>query len=125
MDKFFTDSRLHCPIDATMELIEGRWKSTILCKLAVKGNMRFGELNNSINGISSKVLTSQLNELQSDGLVFKEQLSDSKYSVYGLTDRGKSMLPILKMMAEWGSDNLYHSLIKIDNDTSDYYDSAK
>ena len=89
--------RLDCAVDATMSVIEGRWKTVIICKLARNGApMRYNQLMNEINGISPRIFTIQLKEMEKDGLIIREVVSRSpKCVVYSLSDRGWSLVPIL------------------------------
>jgi len=90
-----------CPAIETMALIGGRWKGTILHVLS-KGARRFGEINVRIPAISRKVLTEQLRELETDGLVSRKQYKELPPRVeYTLTAFGKSLCPLLSYMAAW------------------------
>ena len=106
------ENRFNCAIDATMSVIEGRWKGTILCMLAINGPMRFSELQKSIGEITSRILTKQLKELEEDGMIRREVDTSGKIKVeYSLTDRGHSILPVLYSMAEWGARNQFVQII--------------
>lgn len=103
--------RFDCCLDAAMSVIEGRWKGTILCMLHGNGGMRFSELQKSIGQVSSRILSKQLKELEEDGMISRTVGSDRKLKVtYSLTDKGRSILPTLQMLAEWGS---YHQMIQV------------
>ena len=91
-----------CPMTATLEYIGGRWKCIILFYLT-SGKRRFGEIAVRIPTISRKVLTQQLKELESDGLILRKQYNEVPPRVeYSLTDLGKSLLPVFKAMSTWG-----------------------
>ena len=91
-----------CPMTATLEFIGGRWKTIILYTLRL-GTRRFGELSVRIPSISRKVLTQQLKELESHGLVKREQFNEIPPRVeYSLTDLGLSLSKVLKEMENWG-----------------------
>ena len=106
------DHRVNCAIDATMSVIEGRWKGTILCMLFKNGTMRFSELQKEIGEITSRILTKQLKELEEDGMIRREVDTSGKIKVeYSLTDRGHSILPVLYSMAEWGARNQFVQVI--------------
>jgi len=95
-----------CPISATIELIGGKWKTIILYSLST-GTKRFGEIAVRIPNISRKVLTEQLKELESDGLVQREQYNEIPPRVdYSLTDMGKSLMPLFREMEIWGTENV-------------------
>ena len=106
------ENRFNCAIDATMSVIEGRWKGTILCMLFKNGTMRFSELQKEIGEITSRILTKQLKELEEDGMIRREVDTSGKIKVeYSLTDRGHSILPVLYSMAEWGARNQFVQVI--------------
>lgn len=87
----------------TMSLIQGKYKMFILYTLMEYGTVRFNEMKRYINGISYKTLSMTLKELESDELVHREEYPQIPPKVeYSLTERGKSLIPILDMMCEWG-----------------------
>jgi DNA-binding HxlR family transcriptional regulator len=95
-----------CPVTAMLELIGGKWKPVILYCLR-SDTRRFGELAARIPQISRKVLTEQLKELEQDGLVVREQFNEIPPRVeYSLTERGKSLSPVLNEMENWGLANI-------------------
>ena len=95
--------RYDCAVDAAMSVIEGRWKCTIICLLAKNGDMRFNEVLKAIGEISSRMLSRQLKELENDGIVSRT-VDDSKgiKITYSITDKGRTLLPVLKDLADWG-----------------------
>lgn len=106
------ENRFNCAIDATMSVIEGRWKGTILCMLAINGPMRFSELQKSIGEITSRILTKQLKELEGDKMIRRNASTEGKIKVeYSLTDRGWSIIPVLKVIGEWGLNNQFVNII--------------
>ena len=93
-----------CPVETTLMLIGDKWKVLILRDL-MTGTKRFGELKKSVTGISQKVLTSNLRDMEENGLVSREVFPEVPPKVeYTLTDLGRSMQPILDTMAKWGSE---------------------
>jgi DNA-binding HxlR family transcriptional regulator len=95
------------PIEYTLELIGGKWKTMILFVLMEEGTKRFGELRNRINGITQGVLTTQLRELEKHGLLDRKIYPTVPPKVeYSLTPFGKSLYPVLKGMCTWGSEQL-------------------
>ena len=96
----------HCPVEATLGLIGGKYKAFILWKL-MAGTMRFSALRRAVPYATPKMLTQQLRELEEDGLV-----SRTVYPVipprveYALTDFGRSIRPVLESMYAWGSGYL-------------------
>ena len=104
MAKFSTPT--NCPVTATLELIGGKWKTIILYSLSA-GTKRFGEIAVRIPDISRKVLTEQLKELETDGLILREQYKEIPPRVeYTLTDLGKSLSPVFRELEIWGKENV-------------------
>lgn len=97
-----------CPIEVTLSMISGKWKLIIIKELLACENIRFGELLRVIPDISQKVLTSQLRELEEDGLVLRIDYNENPRRVeYSLTKLGLSMVSIMKEIRNWG---LFHLL---------------
>lgn len=91
-----------CPVETTLMLIGDKWKVLILRDL-MPGTKRFGELKKSIGGVSQKVLTAQLREMETDGLVRRTVYPEVPPRVeYTLTALGRSLKPILDAMWDWG-----------------------
>ena len=99
-----------CPITLTQNLIAGRWKIIILWHLS-RQTRRFNELQRLLPGISKGILTRQLRELEEDQMVHREVYKEVPPKVeYSLTAKGKSFIPIMNSMGEWGKK--YKELIK-------------
>ena len=97
-----------CPVETTLMLIGDKWKVLILREL-VLGTKRFGEIHKAIGGISQKVLTQKLREMESDGLLERIAYPEIPPRVdYTLTELGMSLKPVLDSMATWGS--MYKSI---------------
>ncbi|GFZ30787.1 transcriptional regulator [Clostridium zeae] len=93
-----------CYLDLAFEIIRGKWKAVILCNLN-EGSKRFLELQRFTGNISHKVLTEKLNELELDGLIEKKVFAELPPRVeYFLTERGKQILPSLKMIEQWAKE---------------------
>lgn len=93
----------HCPVAATLELIGGKYKALILWHLA-ENDLRFSQLRDVITGATAKMLTQQLRELEAHALVHREVFPVVPPKVvYSLTELGKSLMPILTAMRDWGS----------------------
>ena len=87
----------------TMSLIQGKYKMVILYTLMEFEVVRFNEQKKYIRSISYKTLSSTLKELEADGLVHREEYPQIPPKVeYSLTERGKSLIPILDQMCAWG-----------------------
>lgn len=110
--------RLDCAVDATMSVIEGKWKATIICKLGLNESMRFSELLKAIPTISSKVLTNQLKELERDGIVKRDASSAYKCVRYSLTEKGKELKPALEELAKWSLCNMNFGRVHFDDATN-------
>jgi len=90
----------------TLSLISGKYKMTILYTLMEFGVVRFNEMKKYIGEISYKTLSSTLKELEADRLVNRKEYPQIPPKVeYSLTERGKSLIPILDGMCEWGDKN--------------------
>ena len=99
----------HCPVAATLELIGGKYKALILWHLS-EGKLRFNELRKLIGGATAKMLTQQLRELESQELIHREVYPIIPPKVeYSLTELGRSLLPILVSMRDWGDAYLKQS----------------
>lgn len=93
-----------CPVETTLTLIGNKWKVLILRDL-IPGTKRFGELKKSLGTVSQKVLTAQLRDMETDGLVTRTVYAEVPPRVeYALTDLGLSLKPILDSMASWGEN---------------------
>lgn len=96
-----------CPIEHTMNLISGKWKMIILWHLSQHDVMRYGEIKKSLDSITHKMLSQQLKELESDGFIHREAYQQIPPKVeYSLSDRGKSFLPVLQSLSDWGQNHL-------------------
>ena len=90
----------------TLSLINGKYKMTILYTLMEFGVVRFNEMKKYIGEISYKTLSSTLKELERDKLIHREEYPQIPPKVeYSLTERGKSLIPILDGMCEWGDNH--------------------
>ena len=93
-----------CPVEITMGLIGNKQKILIIRDL-LTGTKRFGELRKSLNGISQKVLTNNLRDMEKSNLIHREVFAEVPPRVeYSLTDTGWSLEPILNSMVLWGNN---------------------
>lgn len=93
-----------CPVEITMGLIGDKWKVLIIRDL-LTGTKRFGELKKSLTGITQKVLTNNLRQMESSGLVLRKVYAEVPPKVeYSLSDTGLSLKPILDSMVKWGNE---------------------
>lgn len=93
-----------CPVEITMGLIGEKWKVLIIRDL-LTGTKRFGELRKSVTGITQKVLTNNLRQMESSGLIKRKVYAEVPPRVeYSLTETGWSLKPILDSMVAWGNN---------------------
>ena len=94
----------YCPLDQTMNLIGTKWKPLVLFHL-LDGPLRSGILQKKVPGISNKMFTQTVRELEKDGLVLREVFPVVPPKVeYALSEKGKSLESILKSLDEWGAE---------------------
>ena len=96
------DHLTNCPMEATLDLIGGKWKSVILFRLN-EGTKRFSELGRLLPRITPRMLTQQLRDLERDGLVKRRVYAEVPPRVeYSLTDMGRTLQPVLDALKAWG-----------------------
>jgi DNA-binding HxlR family transcriptional regulator len=96
-----------CPITTTAGLIGRKWHPVIVHRLLDDGPMGFNALETAVDGISSKVLSDSLSDLEASGIVDRTVVSEKPVRVeYALTDRGADLEPVVVAMAEWGRTHL-------------------
>lgn len=99
-----------CPVTLTLKIIGGKWKPAILYLIDL-GINRFGEMHRHLPGISKRMLTNHLRELEADGVLHREVFAEIPPKViYTLTEMGESLEPIFSAMEEWGMN--YGKLVK-------------
>jgi DNA-binding HxlR family transcriptional regulator len=95
-----------CSVEAAIGLIDGKWKSVILWHL-LRGTLRFNEIRREVAGVTPRMLTNQLRELEQDGLIRREVYAQVPPKVeYSLSPLGLSMAPILQALKVWGDENI-------------------
>ena len=93
-----------CPVETTLTLISDKWKVLIIRDL-LSGTRRFGELKRSVGGVSQKVLTSQLRQMEESGLLTRTVYPEVPPRVeYTLTELGYSLRPVLEALRDWGEE---------------------
>jgi DNA-binding HxlR family transcriptional regulator len=114
IERKFRNHEFTCEKELTMSIISGKYKVVIIWHLGNEGPLRFGELFKLFTGISNRILTKQLRELEQDGII-----SRSIYPVvpprveYYLTDLGKTLLSIVNEIYRWGKENMRYYYEKI------------
>jgi DNA-binding HxlR family transcriptional regulator len=99
------EEKTNCPVEATLELIGGKYKALILWHLSEK-KLRFSELHKVITSATPKMLTQQLRELETSNLIHREVYPVIPPKVeYSLTDRGHSLVKVLDKLCDWGNEN--------------------
>lgn len=102
----------NCEKELTLSVIGGKWKMLILWHLGKQGTKRFGELKALMPGITQRMLVNQLRELEEDLIVERKVYPVVPPKVeYSLTEHGKSLMPILDAMYEWGKNYMENVII--------------
>ncbi len=92
-----------CPVEATLDLIGGKWKGIVLFHL-MQGTKRFNELRRLLPAITQRMLTLQLRQLEKDGLLKRKIYKQIPPKVeYSLSDLGKTLTPLLQQLEQWGT----------------------
>lgn len=95
-----------CPVEETLKVVGGKWKPVIIYFISTDVR-RFGELSRLINGISKRMLTANLRELEDDKIISRKVYAVVPPRVdYSLTDVGRSLMPVINLMYEWGESRL-------------------
>ena len=101
-----------CPAEFTLAMIGGRWKIPIIFHL-LDGRKRFTELARALNGVTQKMLTQQLREMERNGLVERKVFAQVPPRVeYSLTNLGVSLRPVVDAMCRWGEQNGAHTVVR-------------
>jgi DNA-binding HxlR family transcriptional regulator len=95
-----------CPVQATSNVISGKWKVLILWHLSF-ASLRFAEIRDHLPGVSEKMLAAQLRQLENDGLVLRTvtELIPPRVD-YSLSDAGRQLIPVMDSMWNWGAAHL-------------------
>ena len=105
-----------CPVETTLTLISDKWKVLIIRDL-LSGTRRFGELKRSVGGVSQKVLTSQLRQMEESGLLTRTVYPEVPPRVeYTLTELGYSLRPVLEALRDWGEEQAWERYAGAVND---------
>ncbi len=101
------DEPYGCSVEATLAVIGGRWKPIIIFLLLQNKLLRFGELKHKIHGITQRMLTQQLRDLEHDRVVHRKVYAEVPPKVeYSLTEYGRSLEPIMIAMRDWGEKHM-------------------
>ena len=100
----------NCPVRVTNNIIGGKWKPVIF-NLIVHDVNRFGEILHLVEGLSKKVLTTQLRELEAEGVLKRIEYEQRPKKVeYILTEKGKTFIPVIEAMCKWGVDSVSNAV---------------
>ena len=104
-----TAKKYKCPVEATLDIVGGKWKPLILYYLS-DGTKRFGELRKLLPEITQRMLTLQLRELERDQIVQRQVYAEVPPKVeYSLTELGRSLDPVMLKMLAWGEKYIQRS----------------
>lgn len=103
-----------CGIDAALDVVSGKWKGLVLWELHAHGTRRFAELRRALPGVSEKMLTQHLRQMEQDGLIYRKVYAEVPPKVeYSLTESGASLNEALRPLGEWGRTRLRRGGIEV------------
>ncbi|MGQ9370873.1 winged helix-turn-helix transcriptional regulator [Azospirillum sp. ST 5-10] len=95
-----------CAVEATLGLIDGKWKGVVLYHL-FEGTLRFNEIRRRLPSVTQRMLTNQLRELEADGLIVRTVYAEVPPKVeYSLSPRGRSLEPVIRALKAWGDAHM-------------------
>jgi DNA-binding HxlR family transcriptional regulator len=99
------NGKLKCSIEYTLNKVGGKWKLVILWHLAYDGTQRYNEMRRLLPGITHKMLSQQLKELEGEGLIVRKQYNEVPPKVeYSISEKGLTLKPLLDEMHRWGKE---------------------
>jgi DNA-binding HxlR family transcriptional regulator len=110
-----------CGIDAALDVVSGKWKGLVLWELHAHGIRRFAELRRALPGVSEKMLTQHLRQMEEDDLIHRRVYAEVPPKVeYSLTESGAALNEALRPLGEWGRDRIRRNCLNVvaDPDTS-------
>jgi len=118
--------KYHCPFEALVEIVGGKWKLLILWRLNLHDFLNFNEIQELTEGATSEVLDIQLRELENNNFIQRIAYPEIPPRVeYHITDLGRSLWPVLVSMQEWSIDYLEKNGIEIEEDVLEEFDNVK
>ncbi|MDI3409255.1 winged helix-turn-helix transcriptional regulator [Streptomyces cavernicola] len=103
-----------CGIDAALDVVSGKWKGLVLWELHTYGVRRFAELRRALPGVSEKMLTQHLRQMEEDGLVHRKVYAEVPPKVeYSLTESGAALNEALRPLGEWGRDRIRRDALDV------------
>lgn len=107
------EKEIMCPIEYGLEIFGGKWKSRIICVLSAKDFLRYSEIRKELGNITDAVLAAMLKDLLADKLITRKQYDEIPPRVeYALTEKGRSVLPILQSICHWSRQQTKDELDK-------------
>ncbi len=107
MQENLNNNEQKCAIKYTMHVVGGKWKTMLLYQMFINETRRYGELKKSLMGITHKMLSQHLKELENDGLILRKEYCQIPPKVeYSLTQKGETLIPVLKIMSDWGEAHM-------------------
>lgn len=107
-----------CNVDDALTILVGKWKPIILLTLLKEGTKRFSDLKRSVPGITQKMLTNQLRDLEQEDIITRKVYLQVPPKVeYSMTEYGKTLEPILVAMHEWGTAHSVHKMQKLNRES--------
>lgn len=98
-----TEKDIRCPLEYSLDVFGGKWKSRIICALGMNTTMRYSELKRQLCNITDTMLANSLKEMLDDGMVIRAQFNEIPPRVeYSLTEKGISVIPLLFQINDWG-----------------------
>lgn len=98
-------SNYRCEIEVSLEIISGKWNALIVWTLGTEGTKRFGELKRALPGVTQKMLTQQLKNLENNGIIVRTAYPEVPPVVeYSLTEMGQKLIPIFRELDHWGKE---------------------
>lgn len=95
------------PVEYTLSIISNKWKILILYWLLKNEVMRYGELKRSLNGVTHRMLSLGLKQLEEDKIIVRKQYDQIPPKVeYRISDKGRSLAPIISALCDWGTNNM-------------------
>jgi DNA-binding HxlR family transcriptional regulator len=103
-----------CGIDAALDVVSGKWKGLVLWELHAHGTRRFAELRRALPGVSEKMLTQHLRQMEEDDLVHRKVYAEVPPKVeYSLTEAGAALNEALRPRGDWGTERLRRNSLKV------------
>ncbi|MBJ7440128.1 MAG: helix-turn-helix transcriptional regulator [Sphingopyxis sp.] len=103
-----------CAVEATLSMIDGKWKGVILYHL-LENTLRFNEIRRKLPNVTQRMLTNQLRELESDGLIVRTVFPQVPPRVdYALSEQGRTLQPVIQSLKSWGDGNMHLFKMAVD-----------